>query len=767
MKKLILIAVAVFIAAAPVFAQRSFTMRYNEAVEFYTTKQYDKAITVLEAAKKSPGVTKAQITQANKLLNQCKSAKQKLSDLNLSKEILNFDGEGQTDSIYVTAGKKWEIVSSPDWVSAWAEADVIYVRADSNDSGDSRKGTMEVSMGKERTAYVLITQEKRAETVGSVVIRTIPDRAFIYVDREAGMLSERFELREGKHSVRIEKNGYERKDTTIVIGHNVEQGEIEYVFRLTPTFSTISVDIKPEEGYGFDSYPTLDVSGNAVNLHPSFIKSFNVDKDISYYEIYDGNLITLHPGQYVLKVEAEGFISQNKTISVAKGEHQNHEFVLTPVTGTLSLVDEEYAEGAEAFLDGVRIGSVPLDGLKVKSGVHVLRFEKEGFMTPEPDYDITIPENKDERFKVTMQRLSAYTVSSEPEYCKVYLDGKYQGATPVRIILNEGEHTVRIEKNGYYPLEKKLKADFSQVEHTENISLVEAYPLLITADKDSLGITLSQGSGKNRVVYAENVKTPATVEIPLSKNPYKLELTRNNLKRAWKGNVNFSKPEKNLKNVLTWGTSSPVFAAEWYALSPKAALESSVGKNYARLADAKFGIVNLFPGLSTSALKGSLFWETDAGQHINYGTPAPSEADYKDVKMLPAISAFLINEEFRLGGAILHNLDVNLLLTYTWYPQLQVLYNISSSIAFSHISGHDIFAGVEFNSRIPVFNVHVKAGMQAFFGQANIARPGKITPDTVENKYLTVPYKSFPFVVSVGFSLGGNQSRGQNILRVF
>ena len=376
MKKLILFFLACLLVALPAYAQKSFEMRFNEAAEYYTNKQYDKAITVLEAAKKSPGVTKAQITQANKLLNQCKSAKQKLADLNLSKEILNMDGEGQTDSIYVTAGKKWEVTDAPDWVEIWIEDDVLYAKAETNDSGEKRKGTIEVSMGKERTAYVLITQEKRTEAVGSVCIRTIPDRAFIYVDREAGMLSERFDLREGKHIIRIEKSGYERKDTTIVIGRNVEKGEIEYLFRLTPIFGTVSVDIKPEEGYHFDSVPTLDVSGNTVNLHPSIIKSFNVDKDINYYEVYEGNVIPLHPGQYVLKVEAAGFIPQSREVSVPKGSSGKYEFVLTPICGTLSLSDEEYAEGAVAMLDGEKIGTVPLDGLRVKSGNHVLSFER-------------------------------------------------------------------------------------------------------------------------------------------------------------------------------------------------------------------------------------------------------------------------------------------------------------------------------------------------------------------------------------------------------
>ncbi len=767
MKKLVMILLAVVLTAAPAFAQKSFTMRYNEAVEYYTSKKYDKAITVLEAAKKSPGVTKAQITQANKLLNQCRSAKQKLADLNLSKEVLNFEGDGQTDSIYVTAGKKWDVTDAPDWLEVWAESDVLYVKAGSNESGDARKGTIEVSMGKERTAYVLVTQEKRLETVGSVAIRTIPDRAFIYVDREAGMLSERFELREGKHTIRIEKNGYERKDTTVVIGRNVDKGEIEYVFRLTPTFSTISVDIRPEEGYTFDSYPTLDVSGNAVNLHPSVIKSFNVDKDINYYEMYDGNRITLHPGQYVLKVEAEGFIPQTRDISVAKGAHGDFEFVLTPVTGTLSLSDEEYAEGAVAFLDDVKVGTVPVDGLKVKSGNHVLRFEKEGFMTSEPEYVITVPENKEAVFKVTMQRYSAYNVVTDPAYCKIYLDGKYQGAAPVRLILNEGEHGIRIEKNGYYPVEKWIIPDFATVEHTDSITLVQSYPLLITADKDSLGITIYKGSGNSKVVYAGGVKTPATVNIPVSDTPYKLELTRNNRKRAWKGNIHFKDPDKSHVNLLSWGTSSTILGADWYAVAPKADFSSSLNKGYYRLAEGKFGGIDIFPGLTTYAFKASAFMQSDPSQQLVYPEPAPAEADYKNVTWLPALSTFFINEEFRLGGALLHHLDANLLVTYAWNPGLRFMSSLEQMFCFSHMEGHDVFIGGEINSRIKVINAHVKAGMQGYWGKANICRPGEIKNETPDTRFVSVPYKNVQFVVTLGFTLGVGGTRGQNILRIF
>lgn len=790
MKKLVLLMLVLFVWTAPSFAQKSFDMRYNEAVEYYTAKQYDKAITVLEAAKKSPGVTKAQIAQANKLLSQCKSTKQKQSDLNLSKENVYFSGDGQTDSLYVTAGKKWEISAVPEWMTAWAEADVLYMSAPSNESGETRKGYVEVSMGKERTAYVLVSQEKRAERSGMVRIRTNPDRAFIYIDRESGMLAEDFVLREGRHTIRIEKSGYERKDTTIVLDRDVEKGETEFNFILNPTFATVSVVIKPEDGYAFDSYPTLDISGNSINLRPGAIKSFNVDKEISYYELYEDNRIPLHPGQYVLKVAADGFLSQTRDISVSKGNRNRYEFVLTPICGTLSVTDEEDAEGAAILLDSKEVGTVPMEGMRIKSGKHTLSFIKEGYITAEPEYVIDIPENKEARFKASMHRYSAYTIASNPAYCKVYLDGKYQGTSPVRLILDEGEHLIRVEKKGFYPVQTSIRTDFSTTEHRDSIRLIEAWPLLVTADKDSLDIIISQGSGKNRVVFAQGVKTPGTVEIPVSDKPYKLELINPDLTKAWKGSYKFSKPEKAHWNVLSWGKGSPVISADWYPAAPRAEFwETAVMKNFKKIGDFKFATLRLFPGMSTSLINSSLYWETNPQQSMHYpqlvntsGTVVapelvPGEEGYLNTTWIPALTVLLLNEEFRMGGALTKHLDVNMLATYAWYPSLQFLHGMDSKLSFTHMSGHDAFLGVEFNSRIPVFNVHVKAGIEGFFGQANIRRPGNLpktggNQEKTEYRYVTIPYTvnsldDLQFVVSVGFTLGSSQCRGQNILRIF
>ena len=769
--------------AFPAFAQESFDYHFCKAVECYAAKEYKLALTSLEAAKKAPGATKEQIAKATKFISQCKSPSKNLSGISFSKDMSQLDGMGQADSVTVKSSKAWEVTSAPEWAEVQADGDVIRISAPANGIETARNGIVEVTAAKGGTAYLFVTQAKRAPFAGSVRVRTIPDRALIYMDRESGALSEVFDLLEGRHAIRIEKKGYERKDTTVVIGPEIADGQTEFVFRLSPTFATISVIINPEDGE-FDTDPVLNISGNNVNMSPGHYNSFNVDQSIGYYELYEGNKIPLYPGQYVLKVQADGYFPQTRDISVSKGSESTYEFTLIPVCGTLSVSDGEYAEGATVILDGKPVGTVPLDGLAVKKGKHKISFAKDGFITEAADYDIVVEENKDTHFKAALAPYSAYTLSSDPAYCKVYLDGELQGSTPVRVVLKEGEHIVRIEKTGYYPIEKRIRTDLSIAERKDSVSLQEAYPLFVSADKDSLYVTLSQG----RTVYATG-KTPATLYVPLSSKPYKLDLS-GSYKKAWKGNVNFSDPEKNSKRILTWGNGIPIISGEWYLLSPQARLsESPILKGYKKAANAKFLTLRVFPGMSSSFLNASLYNQTNSQQYIHYpalvsgGTEVvpeltPESAGYENISWIPALTVLFLNWEFRMGGGVHQNMDVNLLAKYAWYPPLQFLVNVfdNDKIALSHMSGHDFFLGLELNSRIPVINAHLQAGVEGFVGQANIMRPGELPAAFKNNKsdfrYATVPFgiqglNDLQFVVSLGFTLGGNGSRGQNVLRIF
>ncbi len=770
MKKLLLIWLFALLTSICAYAQKSFDMRYNEAVEYYTQKQFDKSIKVLEAAKKSPGVTKEQISKAVRLIKQCQASKQKMSDLNLSKESVFLSGAGQKDSVYVTAGKAWEVTSSPDWCKVWKDVDIIYLQAKPNELKESRQGVVEVTMGKERTAYVLVTQEKRQNINCPVRIHTVPGRAIVYVDSNPGMLTEDFILSEGSHRVVVEKSGYLRKDTTLVVNAANASG-MTCLLKLIPTFATISVDVKPAAGYDFDTPAVLDISGNEVNLHPSIIKSFNVDQELSYYSLYEDNRIPLHPGQYIVKAIAEGFKPQSQTVALDRGVNTMVNFCLEPICGTLSVNDEENALGALVFVDGKEAGTVPISNMKLKEGPHSVRVEKSGLRPELERYDVVIKEDDETVVKVSMQPYSEYSIVSDPPYCKVYLDGELKGNAPMNLVLLEGEHELRFEKNGYFPQTKSLRTDLSSLSHDLSVKLEQAYPVLITSDRDSLWIKITQEHGNKVLVPYGSVKTPAEVSLPLSKKPYRIELSQANRKKAFRGNFFLNNPDSDHKRFLSWSDGPAILSGQWYISRPSSFLGSSdLNKSFQRVAEANLLKFKIIPGLSTSLAKASLFLGDEssivypANDKGRFGL-APGDEGYKDVQFLPALTVIFLNEEFRMGGALFQYCDIDMLATYAWYP------DISKLLTFSHMSGHDIFLGLELGSRIPVFNVSVRAGVQAFYGQANIARPNAVNGGEIDERYVqrecVLPVQRLQFVAGVCFTLGGKDSKGQNILRIF
>jgi len=780
MKKLLLVLLTVFVVTLPLYAQKSFDMRYNEAVEYYTTQKYDLAVKTLEAAKKAPGVTREQTAKADRLIRQCRASLAKLADLNLSKETILAPGAGFRDSIYVTAGKKWEVTSHPDWCSVSVDADVVFITVESNPFDEVRKGVIEVSMGKERTAYVLVNQSERHDVTHMVHIRTVPERAIIYVDENTGMLAEQFGLSEGNHHVRIEKNGFERIDTVLSVPSNPTSADLYHRIELSPSFAMISVDIKPEEGLYFDSVTKLDISGIPVNLHPSSMKSFNVDQEISYYNVYEGNLIPLHPGQYVIRAESEGFKFGIQNVNINKGETLHLDFTLSAIYGMLSVQDAENSVGGRLFIDEKEVGSVPYSG-KVKTGLHSLRVEKEGFLSEHPRYEINIEEGKEYLLNLSMKPFITYHMTSEPAYCKVFVDGEEAGTTPLKLALREGYHHLRYEKAGFFPKEEEINISGDADGDREHlIELEKTYPLVITSDVDSLRITVSKGRGRNRVVYSDKVKTPGVVELPASRSMYHVSLTRGNLTKAYEGNFWFRGQRERL-NLLSYSREGFNFlSANYFVKRPAPCFEGKdnpLNKDFQRIGDVSMAELKIFQGMTTCVFKGSLFWQTSADQRITYldkkGSvvetllPGGTKEDlYRNTTCIPAISVLFINGEFRMGGSLHNNADICLMTSYAWYPTLTKI------LPFTHMSGHDIFVGAELSSRIPIFNVNVKAGVQAFYGQANICIPADVVKTSnVNDRYYsqpyTAPFKDAQFVVTLGFKLGGRDSKGNNILRVF
>ena len=724
---------AFFWLVSPVcLAQKTFDSLYGEARVLLEKKQYRSAIQMLQNAKESQGVDSNQISRANALIAR---ATREMNMFELSKEAIYSPFSGCVDSVHVEAGQSWSatVPSGDDWISLQAIGDdFILVQVHPSKEKEMRSGLVTVSMGKQKKE-VRINQERRPDTRRTVRLETSPASASIRMDSSSNRSVSPWagELGPGRHSIRIEKAGYSPIDTVLLIEDDLSDKVIPLKFKLKRLFGTFRFQIEPEKGFRFNSDPTIVLNGDYVHLS-DIRNSYDSGGDVRYLTLYEDGSIPVTTGRYRVSISSDGFKPFIQDVDFFDDMDTLIRVTLEPRVGLLSVFDEGGAVSASVLVDGEKVGEVPLTDYRIGIGKHVLSLSKDGYLFPEKSRDIVIEENEKTVIDATMSRFAQYSFSSDPERANVYDNDVHIGRTPLECSLMAGEHQIRIEKDGYRPLEETIVVDGDDVLHELSWSLTTVHPLLISSDVDSLLIVVRRGDD----VFSDTEKTPARVYIPFSNKPYRLELfSASRKKPVYRGPFYFRGEEKTNHKVLTYSNGVTLLELTTSIYDPTT---RKVSLYNPRVGFLKFP---LFPGMSISLLKG-----TAIGLDEN---PSVFSMFHQDGFLLGV--SFLTNPEFRIGGRILENLDMDVLGAFNWYPRWTSMFANLASQAPYIASGIDYFAGGELLSRYPVLSFRLKAGVQWYRLEG--------LPETLYNKPL--------FVVSLGFGIGDNSAKGENMIRLF
>lgn len=115
--------------------------------------------------------------------------------------------------------------------------------------------------------------------------------------------------------------------------------------------------------------------------------------------------------------------------------------------GTLAL--SSTTEGAEVFIDGEKVGTVPLSGpVPLSAGEHTIKVIKTGYA---PLIDVFKIQKKGQtRLEVELVPISgALKVTASVERARVYIDGKFVCETPCSAEMPVGPRAVQVSKGGY------------------------------------------------------------------------------------------------------------------------------------------------------------------------------------------------------------------------------------------------------------------------------------------------------------------------------
>lgn len=797
----ILVSVLLLTLTLPVMAQSpGFEAKYNLAKEQYHSGKYELAkSTIRKALANSPGISSGQRTKGQALIKDCDHAITILNELHPLRTSVEFPWTEHLDSISFTAGQPKLLTAVSEDPSVCKVDHIsgtkVFVRSLSNPNKTSRHTRIVVKMGsKAKAQYVSITQAARPETRKYVELATVPSHASISIDGgNPGSSPMGTTMEAGTHRIHIEKNGFAMKDTTLVLQDDNVEENLRLTLKLRPNFATVSVDILPEEGFSFgDELPTLRINGQPVNLSGREVLSYDDDSFLHRYEVYQDGTIPVPFGDVDIFATATNFDVARHTCRLKEGDHESVTLTLRAIKGILKLVDVGSARDAVVVLDGKEVGTVDqISHYSLNVGEHNIQLIKEGFVGSEDNYVFNVKENEQTLVNVAMVPYAIYQFVSDPTDAKVTINGQFVGNTPTLPLIirsnsvPEDGMVVEVTKDGYLSSRHLITPDFECRDTVvQTIGLTHVSKLNVETDAKNLYLVVKTRKGETSPdsTLVNRLLLPTDIYLPLRKKPYYVELHRGGTDAiAYRGSLKYDSEDKKGHHIQSWSQNNfQLLSANFFLPLNKAssslgphtvALGEAPQPTFQMMGNASLFKFRLFPGFSTSVLHGAVFMQENilAGQAVSpVYVPKADGGDVVTTSMpgfLPAATVLFLNDEIRVGGAIFDYMDVSLVGAYAWYPDF-----LKYVIPISHFTGHDVFAGVELSSRLPFIDVNLKAGMQMYFGakanlySADLNKTNASTADKFYTQQLKMPAM---FVVSVGISLGGKDSKGDSIIRVF
>ena len=717
------------------------------------------------------------------------AARKESERLVFSEPFVNFPYKPEAHNVNVMAGKggtgKWTIESCPDWCKLDRAGNSLTIAVDQNPNPRVRYSEILIKMtvgSKTITRGLPVLQIARPLEERSVRFITNPIGAQITIgsDPTPRVSPVTISLTEGVIPVHILRNDYFSIDTFITVSADDDpQVTKEYTFELTPHFALAKLTLQAGTGNLDNKNPRLFIGGKQIDLDSYYgrggVKSLNTAGVlISHFDLYqDSNhnfVIPLEPATYLVTATAEDFEDYNYTFTAREGETIPLDIIMTPKRGTVRFFAGKNAEGT-IIKDGMTPIGTLTDHLDVQltADDHKISFEKKDFMSEAPAYAIHVNAGETLDFEVNMEPLSYLTINSDPSGVEVYINGVSEGIrTPV---INKavplGQNTIVLQQKNYYPAQVQTWSNTIGQHDTLTVALKPSHLLKITSD--SYRSPRFAVGGYNIYIQSmeegcENIReydvfTDAAIELPYGKYKYefrryskgpvpgyadgiKLQGEKKSKDLAYKGVFRF-REKHDVLNRMSYSENGNFYgiAGEVLLTDSQIQFDSQAYKELGNVSLLKFPV---FRGYSTALIQGTAF---------------KALAPESSPQFLFSAAPFFLNGEGRIGGGVHQHLDVNLLLAYSWLPQLtDMAWFNNLDLHFPFVDMTNVFFGLELHTRFPVFSANFKVGYRIQQGNINIYS---------DKKYDVYPFNNSGIMASVGFALGGKDSKGANILRVF
>ena len=202
-----------------------------------------------------------------------------------------------------------------------------------------------------------------------------------------------------------------------------------------------------------------------------------------------GERLLVRPGEYVLTVKAEGYHPYEQTITVTEAETQRLDIALAPLPGTVSIVSTP--PGADITLDGLSLGSAPLNDIVLESGRYAVGAALTRFQPWESTIEVA-GRNQSQTVQIALVPDWAYvTFTTTPSEVIATLDGDTTKVTDKGIEVLSGEHELTLSAPGFMPVTVPLQIVAGIDQSLGAISLTPADATLsLNSSPSGAGVTV-------------------------------------------------------------------------------------------------------------------------------------------------------------------------------------------------------------------------------------------------------------------------------------
>ena len=250
-----------------------------------------------------------------------------------------------------------------------------------------------------------------------------------------------------------------------------------------------------------------------------------------------GERYLLRPGEYDIRVTAEGYHPLVTRVSVDEADSQTVELAPRALPGRVSVTT--IPPGASVTLDGELLGVTPLSELAIEAGEHQLVLQEPRHLVVERNLDVT---GRNVREELTVELAPAWavvTVDRLPAGATLLVDGENAGMTPDSLEILQGERQLMLQMPAWAVWQQTFELSAGDVRDLGRIKLQPAPGLLaLDSTPDGANVTLD---GEFRG------QTPLTLEVTPGR-PQRLAVFKPGYRR-YNGSVELSAAEQSERTV--------------------------------------------------------------------------------------------------------------------------------------------------------------------------------------------------------------------------